>query len=64
LNPFAFAAPEPVTVVGRYREAGHVLAGDVTLPADIRPGDLVAVSSTGAFRKETTSDLLIRHVGL
>jgi len=86
------APPEPVTVVGRYREAGDVLAGDVTLPADIRPGDLVAVSSTGAFshsmtsdyhlvgrppviavsngwsrtliRKETTSDLLIRDVGL
>ena len=86
------APPEPVTVVGRYGEAGDVLAGDVTLPADIRAGDLVAVSSTGAFshsmtsdynlagrppviavsnggsrtliRKETTSDLLIRDVGL
>jgi diaminopimelate decarboxylase len=86
------APQEPVTVVGRYREAGDVLAGDVTLPADIRPGDLVAVSGTGAFnhsmtsdgalagrppviavsngesrtliRKETTSDLLIRDVGL
>ena len=86
------APAEPVTVVGRYREAGDVLAGDVTLPADVRPGDLVAVSSTGAYnhsmasdhnlvgrppviavsnggsrtliRKETTSDLLIRDVGL
>jgi diaminopimelate decarboxylase len=86
------APSEPVTVVGRYREAGDVLAGDVTLPADVRPGDLVAVSSTGAYnhsmasdhnlvgrppviavsnggsrtliRKETTSDLLTRDVGL
>lgn len=86
------APSEPVTVIGRYREAGDVLAGDVTLPADVRPGDLVAVSSTGAYnhsmasdhnlvgrppviavsnggsrtliRKETTSDLLTRDVGL
>jgi diaminopimelate decarboxylase len=83
---------EPVTVVGRYCEAGDVLAADVALPADVRPGDLVAVPSTGAYnhsmasdhnlvgrppviavsngesrtlvRKETTSDLLIRDIGL
>jgi diaminopimelate decarboxylase len=83
---------EPVTVVGRYCEAGDVLAADVRLPADVRPGDLVAVPSTGAYnhsmasdhnlvgrppviavsngesrtlvRKETTSDLLIRDIGL
>jgi diaminopimelate decarboxylase len=86
------APPAPVTVVGRYCQAGDVLAADVTLPADVRPGDLVAVSSTGAYnhsmasghnlagrppviavsngesrtliRKETTSDLLIRDIGL
>jgi diaminopimelate decarboxylase len=86
------APSAPVTVVGRYCEAGDVLAADVMLPADIRPGDLVAVPSTGAYnhsmatdhnlvgrppviavsngesrtlvRKETTSDLLIRDIGL
>jgi diaminopimelate decarboxylase len=79
-------------VVGRYCGAWDVLAAGVTLPADVRPGDLVAVASTGAYnhsmasghnlvgrppviavsnggsrtliRKETTSDLLIRDVGL
>jgi diaminopimelate decarboxylase len=86
------ARPELVTVVGRHCEAGDVLAADVPLPADIRPGDLVAVPGTGAYnhsmasnynlvgrppviavlegtarplvRRETTSDLLVRDIGL
>ncbi|MEU2878991.1 diaminopimelate decarboxylase [Streptomyces sp. NPDC007070] len=37
------AEPALVTVVGRHCEAGDVLAADVELPADIRPGDLLAV---------------------
>ena len=86
------APSQPATVVGRHREDGDVVAADVTLPADIRPGDLVAVPGAGAchhstasdcdlvgrppviavrngesrtlVRQETTSDLLIRDVGL
>ena len=86
------APSEQATVAGRYCEAWDVLTAGVTLPADVRPGDLVAVTSTGAYnhsmasdhslvgrppviavsnggsrtpiRKETTSDLLIRDVGL
>jgi diaminopimelate decarboxylase len=86
------APSELVTVVGRHCEAGDVVAADVPLPADVRPGDLVVVPGTGAYnhsmasnynlvgrppviavkngdsrtlvRKETTSDLLIRDVGL
>jgi diaminopimelate decarboxylase len=43
------AAPqEIVTVVGRHCEAGDVLAADVPLPADIRPGEFIAVPGTGA----------------
>jgi diaminopimelate decarboxylase len=83
---------ETMTVVGRHCEAGDVIAADVPLPADIRPGDLVVVPGTGAYnhsmasnynmvgrppviairdgaarllvRRETTSDLLVRDVGL
>jgi diaminopimelate decarboxylase len=42
-------AAHPVTVVGRHCEAGDVLARDALLPADTRPGDLVAVPGTGAY---------------
>jgi len=39
----------PVTIVGRHSEAGDALARDVELPADIHPGDLLAVACTGAY---------------
>ena len=39
----------PVTIVGRHGEAGDEIARDVELPDDIRPGDLLAVASTGAY---------------
>lgn len=83
---------ETVTVVGRHCESGDVLATDVPLPADVRPGDLLAVPGTGAYnhsmasnynlvgrppviavglgaprllvRREATSDLLARDIGL
>jgi len=49
------AAPlQPVTVAGRYCEA-DVLARDVPLPADIRPGDLIAVAGTGAYHHSMAS---------
>jgi diaminopimelate decarboxylase len=47
---------EPVTVVGRHCEAGDVLAADVPMPADIRPGDLVAVPGTGAYNHSMASN--------
>jgi diaminopimelate decarboxylase len=40
----------PVTVVGRYCEAGDILAEDVALPEDVRPGDLLAVPVAGAYQ--------------
>jgi diaminopimelate decarboxylase len=45
-----------VTVVGRHCEAGDVLAADVPLPADIRPGDLVVVPGTGAYNHSMASN--------
>ena len=50
------ARPETVTVVGRHCEAGDVLAADVPLPGDIRPGDLVAVPGTGAYTHSMASN--------
>ncbi|MFC9283431.1 diaminopimelate decarboxylase [Streptomyces collinus] len=44
-----------VTVVGRHCEAGDLLAADVDLPADIRPGDLLAVPVAGAYHLSMAS---------
>ncbi|AZM92334.1 diaminopimelate decarboxylase [Streptomyces sp. W1SF4] len=44
------------TVVGRHCEAGDILAADVELPADIRPGDLLAVPVAGAYQLCARSD--------
>ena len=49
------APDEPMTVVGRHCEAGDVLAADVPLPADLRPGDLVVVPGTGAYNYSMAS---------
>ncbi len=48
-NRCARAATAPVTVVGRHCEAGDEIASDVELPADIHPGDLLAMACTGAY---------------
>jgi len=52
----ASAPMETVTVVGRHCEAGDVLAADVPLPADIRPGDFVVVPGTGAYNHSMASN--------
>ncbi|MFG2617210.1 diaminopimelate decarboxylase [Streptomyces sp. NPDC048507] len=49
------AAPAVVTVVGRHCEAGDVLAEDVALPGDVRPGDLLAVPAAGAYQLSMAS---------
>lgn len=43
------------TVVGRYCEAGDVLAADVRLPADLHPGEVLAVPCTGAYHHSLAS---------
>jgi diaminopimelate decarboxylase len=50
------ARPELVTVVGRHCEAGDVLAADVPLAADIRPGDFIVVPGTGAYNHSMASN--------
>ncbi|WP_040687535.1 diaminopimelate decarboxylase, partial [Nocardia vinacea] len=43
------------TVAGRYCEAGDVLATDIRLPADLRPGEVLAVPCTGAYHHSLAS---------
>jgi len=45
-----------VTVAGRHCEAGDEIARDVELPADLRPGDLLAVACTGAYHHSMASN--------
>lgn len=45
-----------VTVVGRHCEAGDEIARDIELPADVRPGDLLAVACTGAYHHSMASN--------
>ncbi|MCX5192810.1 diaminopimelate decarboxylase [Streptomyces sp. NBC_00249] len=49
------APPRTTTVVGRHCEAGDILAADVPLPGDIRPGDLLAVPVAGAYQLSMAS---------
>ncbi|MFD4693111.1 diaminopimelate decarboxylase [Streptomyces sp. NPDC058463] len=51
----ATAEPVAATVVGRHCEAGDVLAADVLLPGDVRPGDLLAVPVSGAYQLSMAS---------
>ncbi|MCI1747752.1 MAG: diaminopimelate decarboxylase [Acidipropionibacterium sp.] len=43
-------------VVGKHCEGGDILVRDVYLPADIHPGDLVAVPTSGAYSRSMASN--------
>ncbi|MEC3915585.1 diaminopimelate decarboxylase [Nocardia sp. CDC160] len=43
------------TIAGRYCEAGDILAHDVRLPADLRPGEVLAMPCTGAYHHSLAS---------
>ncbi|MEV7547023.1 diaminopimelate decarboxylase [Streptomyces sp. NPDC089915] len=49
------AGSRTATVVGRHCEAGDVLAADAELPADVHPGDLLAVPVAGAYQLSMAS---------
>ncbi|MGF7237358.1 MAG: diaminopimelate decarboxylase, partial [Frankia sp.] len=55
------ADPRVVTLVGKHCESGDVVAHDVPLPADLMPGDLVAVPASGAYHRSMASNY--NHVG-
>jgi diaminopimelate decarboxylase len=53
----ASSAPAALArVVGKHCEAGDIVVQDEFLPADIRPGDLLAVPSTGAYCRSMASN--------
>ncbi len=43
------APPALCRVVGKHCESGDILVRDLWLPADVQPGDLLAVAATGAY---------------
>lgn len=55
-NRHALGPMKKVTVAGRHCEAGDEIARDVELPADLHPGDLLAVACTGAYHHSMASN--------
>jgi diaminopimelate decarboxylase len=43
-------------VVGKHCESGDIVVRDAWLPADLVPGDLVAVAATGAYCRSLASN--------
>jgi diaminopimelate decarboxylase len=53
----ASAAPaKRARVVGKHCESGDIVVRDTWLPADVRPGDLIAVAATGAYCRSMASN--------
>jgi diaminopimelate decarboxylase len=51
------AAPPMLSrIVGRHCESGDIVVRDTYLPADLVPGDLVAVAATGAYCRSMASN--------
>ncbi|HUK70100.1 MAG TPA: diaminopimelate decarboxylase [Streptosporangiaceae bacterium] len=51
------AAPPMLSrLVGRHCESGDIVVRDLYLPADLAPGDLVAVAATGAYCRSMASN--------
>ncbi|MFF5936684.1 diaminopimelate decarboxylase [Streptomyces sp. NPDC012508] len=50
------AEPMLTRVVGKHCESGDIVVRDAFLPADIAPGDLVAVPATGAYCRSMASN--------
>ena len=50
------AAPMLSRLVGRHCESGDIVVRDAYLPADLAPGDLVAVAATGAYCRSMASN--------
>jgi diaminopimelate decarboxylase len=50
------APPMLARIVGKHCEAGDIVVADEFLPADLRPGDLVAVPGTGAYCRSMSSN--------
>ncbi|WP_327091925.1 diaminopimelate decarboxylase [Nonomuraea sp. NBC_01738] len=50
-------APERAfTIAGKHCESGDVLVRDLPLPADLAPGDLLAIPASGAYQRSMASN--------
>jgi diaminopimelate decarboxylase len=56
VSRFSDAAPVLSRVVGRHCESGDIVVRDCWLPADLAPGDLLAVAATGAYCRAMASN--------
>ncbi|MDF5752526.1 diaminopimelate decarboxylase [Spongiactinospora sp. TRM90649] len=50
------AGPMLARVVGKHCESGDIVVRDTHLPADLAPGDLLAVAATGAYCRSLASN--------
>ena len=50
------AEPMLARVVGKHCESGDIVVKDEFLPADVQPGDLLAVPGTGAYCRSMASN--------
>ncbi|MFC0031427.1 diaminopimelate decarboxylase [Micromonospora chaiyaphumensis] len=55
-NRASAAEPMLARVVGKHCESGDIVVKDEFLPADVQPGDLVAVPGTGAYCRSMASN--------
>ena len=55
-NRTSSSPPRLARVVGKHCEAGDIIVKDEFLPADVAPGDLVAVPGTGAYCRSMASN--------
>ncbi|MEU8236756.1 diaminopimelate decarboxylase [Actinoplanes missouriensis] len=55
-NRSSAAEPMLARVVGKHCESGDIVVKDEFLPADVQPGDLVAVPGTGAYCRSMASN--------
>ncbi|KKC04045.1 diaminopimelate decarboxylase [Mycobacterium nebraskense] len=55
-NRHPLGLKQRVTVAGRHCESGDEIARDIELPADLHPGDLLAVACTGAYHHSMASN--------
>jgi diaminopimelate decarboxylase len=55
-NRASAAEPMLARVVGKHCESGDIVVRDTWLPADVVPGDLLAVAATGAYCRSMASN--------
>jgi diaminopimelate decarboxylase len=55
-NRHTLGPTQRVTIAGRHCESGDEIARDFELPADVHPGDLLAVACTGAYQHSMASN--------